>query len=163
QQTLAELTARYKANPRDRNLVIHYTAALRAAGQPEQAAAALEQAMVAYPRDPELSIAYAKALTALGRFEQSVSVLDNVIRPDAHALLVKGAALEQMGQHAQARALYQQASLMAPGEASIETNLGLSYAMTSDLVKAEQHLRRATQMRGANTRTRQNLALVVGL
>lgn len=166
QQTLAELTARYKANPRDRNLVIHYTAALRAAGQPEQAAAALEQAMVAYPRDPELSIAYAKALTALGRFEQSVSVLDNVIRPDApdwNALLVKGAALDQMGQHAQARALYQQASLMAPGEASIETNLGLSYAMTSDLVKAEQHLRRATQMRGANTRTRQNLALVVGL
>lgn len=165
-QTLAELTARYKANPRDRNIVIHYTAALRAAGQPEQAAAALEQAMTAHPGDAELAIAYAKALTALGRFEQSISVLDTVIRldaPDWNALLVKGAALDQMGQHGPARALYQQAALIAPGEASVATNLGLSYAMTSDLVTAEQHLRRAIQMRGANTRTRQNLALVVGL
>lgn len=166
QQTLADLTARYKSNPRDRNLVIHYTAALRAAGQSEQAAAALELAMSAYPGDAELAIAYAKALTAMGRFDQSIGVLDRVIRPDApdwNALLVKGAALDQMGRHSEARALYQQAALIAPAEASVETNLGLSYAMTSDLASAEQHLRRAVQMRGANTRTRQNLALVVGL
>lgn len=166
QQTLADLTARYRANPRDRGVVIHYAAALRAAGQPEQAGAALEQAMAAYPGDPEIAIAYAKALTAIGRFEQSVGVLDTVIRPDApdwNALLVKGAALDQMGQHAQARQLYGQAAVIAPGEASIETNLGLSYAMTSDLNAAETHLRRAVQMRGATSRTRQNLALVVGL
>lgn len=165
-QTLAELTARYKSNPRDRGVVIHYAAALRAAGQPEQASAALEQAMAAYPGDPEIAIAYAKALTAMGRFDQSVGVLDTVIRPDApdwNALLVKGAALDQMGQHPQARALYIQAAVIAPGEASIETNLGLSYAMTSDLATAETHLRRAVQMRGATSRTRQNLALVVGL
>lgn len=165
-QTLTELTARYRANPRDRGVVIHYAAALRAAGQPEQASAALEQAMAAYPGDPEIAIAYAKALTAMGRFEQSIGVLDRVIRPDApdwNALLVKGAALDQMGQHAPARAIYTQAAVIAPGEASIETNLGLSYAMTNDLVTAETHLRRAVQMRGATSKTRQNLALVVGL
>ena len=35
--------------------------------------------------------------------------------------------------------------------------------MTNELPTAEQHLRRAIQMRGASTQTRQNLALVVGL
>lgn len=166
QQTLAELTGRYKANPRDRNIVIHYAAALRAAGQSQQAAAALEQAMAAYPNDVELSVAYAKALSSMGNFDQSIAVLDRVIRPDApdwNALLVKGASLDQMARHAEARALYGQAATIAPGEASIETNLGLSYAMTNELPAAEQHLRRAIQMRGASTQTRQNLALIVGL
>src|SRR5690606_35824016 len=138
----------------------------RAAGLPQQASAALEGAMAAYPGDIEISVAYAKALTASGRFEQSLGVLDNVIRPDApdwNALLVKGATLDQMGRNAEARALYAQAQVMAPGEASIETNLGLSYAMTDELPRAETHLRRAVPILGATAKTRQNLALVVGL
>lgn len=166
QASLAELTARYRANPSDRNVVIHYSAALRAAGQPQQATAALEQAIAANPKDVAISVAYAKALTASGRFEQSLQVLRNVIRPDApdwNALLVMGATLDQMGRHDEARMVYRQALVAAPGEASIETNLGLSYAMTNELPTAETHLRRAVQMRGSNTKTRQNLALVVGL
>ena len=166
QASLADLTARYKANPGDKGVVINYAAALRAVGQPQQAAAALEQAMSRYPQDVDLAIAYAKALTAAGRFEQSLSVLSNVIRPDApdwNALLVKGATLDQMGRNDEARQIYNQAAVMAPGEASVEANLGLSYAMTNDLAQAEQHLRRAVQMRGANSKTRQNLALVIGL
>ncbi len=166
QANLGELTARYRQNPKDRAVAIQYSAALRSAGQPEQAVAALETAMMTYPGDVAVSVAYAKALTAAGRFDQSLAVLDNVIRldaPDWNALLVKGATLDQMGRNEQARQLYAQAALIAPGEASIETNLGLSYAMTNELPMAEQHLRRAVQMRGANTQTRQNLALVVGL
>src|SRR5690606_14379722 len=145
-----QLTARYKADPRDRTVAIHYAAALRAAGQPQQAIAALEQAMAAYPGDVAVSVADAKAPTAAGRLAQSLGVLDNVIRPvapDWNALLVKGATLDQMGRNGEARALYAQAQVIAPGEASIETNLGLSYAMTEDLPQAEQHLRHAVQMR----------------
>lgn len=166
QVSLAELTERYRRNPRDRAVVIQYASALRAVGQPEQAIAALEQAMLAYPDDKAIPIAYAKALTAAGRFEQSLTVIGNVLRPDApdwNALLVQGATLDQMGRHEEARRIYAQAAIIAPGEASIETNLGLSYAMTNDLGRAEQHLRRAVQMRGASAQTRQNLALVVGL
>ncbi|RYE55499.1 MAG: tetratricopeptide repeat protein, partial [Hyphomicrobiales bacterium] len=123
-------------------------------------------AMAAYPNDVELSVAYAKALASMGSFDQAVAVLDRNIRPDApdwNALLVKGAALDQTGRHGEARALYGQAATIAPGEAATETNLGLSFAMTNDLPTAEQHLRRAVQMRGATSQTRQNLALVVGL
>lgn len=41
--------------------------------------------------------------------------------------------------------------------------MGLSFAMTNELEKAEQHLRRAVGMRGATSQIRQNLALVIGL
>lgn len=166
QQTLAELTARYKANPRDKGVIIQYAAALRAAGQSQQAVAALEVGISSHPGDVEITVAYAKALTANGRFEQSLTLLDGVIRPDApdwNALLVKGATLDQLGRNGEARQIYAQALVAAPDEAAIEANLGLSYAMTNDLPAAEQHLRRAVQMRGANSKIRRNLALVVGL
>ena len=166
QQGLAELTARYKANPGDKGVAINYAAALRAQGQSGQAVAALEITMGRYPRDVDVSVAYAKALTAEGRFDQALTVIDNSIRPEApdwNALLVKGAILDQMGRNAEARVLYQQALTIAPGEASLEANFGLSFAMTNDLASAEQHLRRAVAMRGATSQIRQNLALVLGL
>jgi Flp pilus assembly protein TadD len=166
QQSVAELAQRYQRNPRDKGTIIHFAAALRAQGQSQQAVAVLEEGMTLYPQDPSIAVAYAKALTADGRFEQSIAVIDRVTRPDLpdwNALLVKGAALDQLGRNVEARKLYSQAQLLAPHEASIETNLGLSFAMTDDLATAERHLRRAVTMRGADTRTRQNLALVVGL
>nr|WP_314262652.1 tetratricopeptide repeat protein [uncultured Devosia sp.] len=166
QQTLGELTARYKANPKDKVTAIHYAAALRAVGQSKQAVSVLEISMDYYPKDVDIAVAFAKALTADGRLEQSLQVLDNVIRPEApdwNALLVKGATLDQLGRNPEARAIYAQAQVYAPGEASIEANLGLSYAMTNELPAAEQHLRRATQMQGANSKVRQNLALIIGL
>lgn len=165
-QSLGELAARYKSNPHDKGTIIHYAAALRAVGQSQQAVAVLETGITVYPQDADIAVAYAKALTADGRFEQSLAVLGNVIRPDApdwNALLVKGATLDQLGRNGEARQLYAQALTIAPGEASIEANLGLSYAMTNELPAAEQHLRKAVQMRGATSQIRQNLALVVGL
>ncbi|HEV7292781.1 MAG TPA: tetratricopeptide repeat protein [Devosia sp.] len=165
-QNLAELGARYKQHPKDKAAIIHYAAALRAVGQSSQAVAVLEAGMAYHPTDPEVRVAYAKALTAAGRLEQSLQVIDNTIRPDIpdwNALLVKGATLDQMGRNQEARMLYQQALTIAPGEASIAANLGLSYAMSNDLAQAEQHLRQAVQMPGANSRHWQNLALVVGL
>jgi Flp pilus assembly protein TadD len=166
QQGLAELTARYKSNPGDKGIAINYAAALRAQGQSGQAVAVLEVSMGHYPHDVEVSVAYAKALTAEGRFDQALTVIDNSIRPDApdwNALSIKGAILDQMGRNPEARTLYGQALTIAPGEASIEANFGLSFAMTNDLSSAEQHLRRAVSMRGATSQIRQNLALVLGL
>jgi Flp pilus assembly protein TadD len=126
----------------------------------------LVAALAIYKHDPDIAIAYAKALTAQGRFAQALNVIDDAIvpqAPDWNALSVKGAILDQMGRNDEARKLYEQALLIAPNEASLEANLGLSYAMTNELGKAEAHLRRAAAMPGANSRIRQNLALVVGL
>ena len=166
EHTLAELAARYKARPQDKIIIIYYAAALRAAGQAEQAVSVLEAGLAIYRRDIDLKIAYAKALTAAGRFDQALNVAEDAIdpaSPDWNALLVKGAILDQRGRNADARAVYTQALLIAPGEASLEANMGLSFAMTNDLDQAEAHLRKAVGMRGANSQIRQNLALVIGL
>ena len=50
-----------------------------------------------------------------------------------------------------------------PDEPSVLSNLGLSYALSKDLVRAESTLRRASTQARADARVRQNLALVVGL
>lgn len=166
QEAVIQLGARYKANPRDTNTAIHFAAALRAAGQPGQAVAVMEQAMAVDGKSATVRIAYAKALAANGQFEQALNVIDGTIdptRPDWNALSVKGAILDQMGRNEEARALYRQAQVTAPHEASLEANLGLSYAMTNDLTQAEAHLRRAVSMSTATSQIRQNLALVIGL
>ena len=76
--SLADLTARYKANPRDANVVIHYAAALRAAGQPQQAMAALEKVV------HELEEGQLGLDQAVGRYEAGVNLLKQ-----CHALLVQ--------------------------------------------------------------------------
>jgi Flp pilus assembly protein TadD len=164
--SVAQLQQQYEANPRDKRVVIYYAAALRAAGQPGQAVAVLQQATLQHRGDTDIAVAYAKALVAAGNFKQALEVIDRAIRPEApdwNALSVKGAVLDQMGRNEEARALYQQALVTAPNQASLYANLGLSYAMTGDLVAAERNLRKAASMRGASTQVRQNLALVVGL
>lgn len=163
---VTDLGARYKARPRDKATAIYYAAALRAAGQPQQAAAVLETAMSYAGSDPDVQLAYAKALAANGQFDQALNVLDQAIRPDRpdwNALSVKGAILDQMGENETARALYAQAQVLAPDQASLEANLGLSYAMTNELTQAEAHLRKAVAMPTATSQIRQNLALVLGL
>jgi Flp pilus assembly protein TadD len=166
QTTLESLAGRYKKNPKDKTAMIHYSAALRAAGQSEQAIAVLERGVKANSRDIDIKIAFAKALTTAGRFEQALNVIESAINPaspDWNALSVKGAVLDQTGRNGEARAAYQQALTIAPGEASLYANIGLSYAMTNELSQAEQHLQQAVRMRGATSQIRQNLALVVGL
>ena len=163
---LQDLSARYRQNPKDKGTILYYSAALRANGQAEQAVAVTEAGMSLYGRDAEIRVAYAKALAAVGRFGQALNIIDDTLnpaQPDWNALSVKGAILDQSGRNGEARALYQQAMTIAPGEASIQANLGLSYAMTNELDKAESTLRRAVQMRGATSRIRQNLALVIAL
>lgn len=166
QATLGQLAARYQQQPRDKVTLIYYAAALRANGQPEQAVAVLQAGLASHGNDPDVRIAYAKALTAAGRFQQALAVVDSAIdpaMPDWNALSVKGAVLDQSGRNQEARQYYQQALTIAPQEASLYANLGLSYAMTNDLADAETQLRRAVRMPGATSKIRQNLALVVGL
>src|SRR5205807_1759033 len=78
-------------------------------------------------------------------------------------LSAQGAALDQLGRYEEARQYYTSALKIAPEEPSVLSNLGLSYALSKDLPKAEEILRRAYARAGTNPRVRANLALVVGL
>lgn len=157
---------RYRANPKDADAALAYGQALRATGQRAQAAAVLEQATIANPGNKALLALYGRALTDNGNFQQAFDVLSRAHSPDNpdwRILSVQGTALDQMGKHEEARRYYASALKIAPGEPSVLSNLGLSYMLTKELPKAEETLRQAYASARADTRVRQNLALVVGL
>ena len=68
-----------------------------------------------------------------------------------------------MGDHAAALGYYQAALKIAPGEPSVLSNLGLSYALAKQLPSAEDTLRSAAASARADMRVRQNYALVLAL
>lgn len=158
--------ARYDKDPKDRVAILNFAAALRLNGQADQAVAVMRKGVLAHPKDQEIAAAYGKALAANGEFENALRVIRNAQsaeRPDWKLLSAEGAILDQMGQTADARALYEKARLIAPDEPSILNNLALSHLLSGDLPPAEQLLRQAAASPKANSRIRQNLALVIGL
>ena len=160
------LGERFRANPRDPEVAIRYAQALRATGQRSQAAAVLETAALHNPEHRALLGAYGRALADAGNFKQALNVLERAHSPDQpdwRILSVQGAVLDQMGRHEEAQRYYASALKIVPDEPSVLSNLGLSYALSKDLARAEETLRRASARGGNDKRVRQNLALVVGL
>lgn len=156
----------YRANTKDAEAAIRYAQALRATEQRAQAAAVLEQSSMENPHNKQVLGAFGRALADVGRYEQALDVLERAHTPDQpdwHILNVQGAVLDQLGRHAEARRHYASALKMHPNDPSILSNLGLSYALTNELKRAEETLRKAAAQPGAAPKVRQNLALVVGL
>lgn len=161
--TLGQAFAR---NPKDKATAMRYAAVLQMNGNSEQALAVMRNLAIGHPKDREVLAAYGKALAGAGQFEQA---LDAVRRaqtpeyPDWKLVSAEGAILDQLGQPAQARELYRRALELKPNEPSVFSNLGMSYVLEGDLKTAETYLRSAEAQAGADSRVRQNLALVVGL
>ena len=156
----------YRTRPRDPDVAIRYAQALRVIGQRAQAVAVLEQASLHNPKNMILLGAFGRALADAGQYTQALEVLNKAHAPDQpnwRILSVQGAVLDQMGQHDEAQRYYASALRLAPDEPSVLPNLGLSYALSKDLGRAEETLRRAGANGGKDARVRQNLALVVGL
>jgi Flp pilus assembly protein TadD len=157
---------RYRADPTDPDAAVHYARALRAYGARAQAVAVLEQASVQHPKNRGLLVAYGRALADAGNYKRALDVLNHAqtpAEPDWRILSVQGAALDQMGRHEEAQRYYATALRIAPDEPSVLSNLGLSYALSKDLVRAEATLRRAAGQSRVDPRVRENLALVMDL
>lgn len=157
---------RYRAMPNDPDTAINYAQALRANGQRQQAVAVLEQASLQNPKHMPLLGAYGRALADNGAYQQALQVLNRAHtpeQPDWRILSVQGAVLDQMGKHEDAQRYYATALRIVPDEPTVLSNLGLSYALSKDLIRAETTLRKAAAQSRVDPRVRQNLALVVGL
>ena len=157
---------RYDSTPGDKVAAIAYARGLRAQTQYSQAVAVLEQTAMKQPNDMEVLGAYGKALADAGRLEEAADVLKRAHTPDRpnwSILSAQGSVADQMGDHASAQAFYTEALKINPGEPSVLSNLGLSYALAKQLDKAEAALRQASADPKADTRVRQNLALVLSL
>ncbi|AZO41205.1 MULTISPECIES: tetratricopeptide repeat protein [unclassified Mesorhizobium] len=156
----------YAKNPNDKRIATNYAAALQMDGDADQSLAVMRKLAIALPKDRDVLASYGKALAANGQFE---AALDAVRRaqtpeyPDWRLVSAEAAILDQTGQKDDARQLYRKALELKPNEPSVLSNLGMSYVLEGDLRTAETYMRSAAQQPNADSRVRQNLALVVGL
>lgn len=158
--------ARYEKNRQDKNTILGFADALRQNGQITQAMAVLRSAVVVHTNDRDIASAYGKILAMNGKFDEALNVIRRVQvpqTPDWKLLSAEAAVLDQTGNHARARSLYTQALQIKPDEPTLLNNLGLSHLLSNQLPEAEYNLRRAANLPGADSRVRQNLALVLGL
>src|SRR3954467_11515128 len=141
--------ARYRANLKDADAALQYGRALRASGQKSQAVAVLEQATIAHPSNKALLAGYGRALADNGNFQQAFEVLGRAHSPedpDWRILSAQGATLDQLGRFEEARQYYSSALKIVPDHPSVLSNVGLSYVLSKDLVRAEDTLRRANSL-----------------
>ena len=157
---------RYDRNPGEKAASINYARALRALTRYGEAAAVMQAAAVKAPKDFEVLGAYGKALADSGQFEQAKEVLSRAYapeRPDWTIMSVQGSVADRLGDHLGAQRFYLDALKIAPGEPSVLSNLGLSYALAKQLPLAEDALRQASASPRADARMRDNLALILAL
>ena len=157
---------RYDTNQGDRTAAFRYARALRALGQNSQAVAVLQNSILRHPKDMELLGAFGRALMDAGQLKQAEDVLARAHlpeRPDWRILSAQGAVADQLGDHQRAQGFYEAALRINPGEPTILSNLGLSYALSKRLADAERALGEAARHPQADKRVRQNLVLVLGL
>lgn len=156
----------YEASPADPEVAVAYARVLRARGQVAQALAVLQQATLRNPGHLGILAAYGKILADAGRFKEASDVLARAHRPDRpdwRILSVQGAVADQLGDFAGAQRYYEAALRIAPGEPSILSNQGLSFALARRLDEAERILSEAARHPRADERVRRNLALVQDL
>jgi Flp pilus assembly protein TadD len=165
-QLSASYAAAYEKTPNDAATAYGYGMALRALGQRAQALAVLETASIKHPKQRQIQAAYGRALSDVGRYDEALAVLQRAHAPEApdwRILNAQGAILDQLGRSGEARGYYDAALKIAPGEPSILSNLGLSYALNNDIANAEAVLRQAAASPRADDRVRANLAMVEAL
>lgn len=157
---------RYDRNPTDKTIAMTYAKALSRLDQHAQAVAVLQGLAISHPEDMKILGAYGKALADAGKLKQAAETLEKAHspeRPDWSVLSTQGSIADQLGDHEAARGYYEAALKIRPNEPGVLSNLGLSYALSKDLPRAEETLRLAAAQPAADTRVRQNLALVLGL
>jgi Flp pilus assembly protein TadD len=156
----------YEANPGEKQVSIAYARALRGLTRYNEAVAVMQAAAVKAPKDEEVLGEYGKALADAGQLTQAKDVLTRAYTADNprwDVMSVQGAVADQMGDHAGAMQFYRDALKIAPGEAGVLTNMGLSLALSGHLREAESALRQAAASPKADARTRGDLALVLAL
>ncbi len=157
---------KFASDPSDRIAGINLARHLRASGRAAEAVGPMRQLSIAYPEDAGVMRELGKTLAASGSLDDALRVLDQVIatnNADWQLHSVRGTVLDQMDRGEEAQAAYQTALQIAPGEPEVLSNLGLSYALSGNLSRAEQTLRQAIDHPRATAKVRENLVLVLGL
>jgi Flp pilus assembly protein TadD len=164
----ARLGKGWQKDPKNLRLGLAYAGQLKKLKQTDQQLQVLATLAQHHPQDQALLSTYGRELLQAGRADQAEAVFAKAIASgssDWKVYSAMGSALDQQAKYAEARDHYQRALKLAPGNAAVLNNLGMSYALEGDLTQAEKTLREASDLPAGKSepRLRQNLALVVGL
>ena len=140
--------------------------ALEQNGDQQKALTAASLAYAAEPANPDIVVAYSRLALANGQTAEARKAIDAAEAgglKDWRMLSAKGAILAEQGDLKGAKSALTQGLELAPDQSSLLNNLAVVYALEGEPKLAEDLLRRANNAPGARPRTRQNLALVLGL
>jgi Flp pilus assembly protein TadD len=158
--------AEYDKNPNDYESALKYARVLRAIGSVARATEVTSQALTFKPGDVELTMIYAQCALDQGRPQDAAMALaraESAGQGDWRVLSIIGVTMDSLDQHPGAQDYYRRALALSPDNPEILANLGLSYALEGKPGLAEQTLRQAIALPGADNRVMQNLVVVLGV
>lgn len=135
-------------------------------GDRQKALAAVSLAYAAEPANPDIVVTYSRLALAngqTGEARKAIDVAEAGGLKEWRILSAKGAVLAEQGDLKGAKVALNQGLELAPEQPALLNNLAFVYALDGEPKMAEDLLRRASNAPGAKARTRQNLALVLGL
>jgi Flp pilus assembly protein TadD len=142
---------------------LRYADALARAGRVKQAQQVLTQQLQRHPEQHDLARASAIVDIISGDAPGAVSKLDRLLAAAPHderVLADKGVALDLLGRHADAQALYHQALAVAPDDVSVKNNLALSLMLQGRRQEAQAVLEEIGEADDAPARVRTNLGVL---
>jgi Flp pilus assembly protein TadD len=158
----------WKADMSNIRAGLAYARQLEALEQTGSQLAVLKKLVSYHPKDMGLRAYYGRALLKGGRHVQAEGVFRAMItagQRDWKTYNALGSALAEQGRYSEARAQYNQALRVSPGNVKVINNIAMSHILEGNPAQAETMLRRvlASPAGRGQTRIRQNLALAVGL
>ncbi len=131
-------------------------------GKDDVAVQSYQQILVNHPGNTGVSYRLGKLQAALGREEEAMGTLLAALAhaPNEPRLLnVVGILKDQKGEHSAAQFYYRESLALEPGNISVESNLGLSLALSGQAQEAVALLQGVVADPGANKISHRNLEL----
>lgn len=156
----------YEKNPNEYEASLKYARVLRAIGSSARAMEVASQALTLKQSDVELTLILAQSALDQGKAEDAAMALARAEaegQGDWRLLSIIGVTMDSLDQHTGAQDYYRRALVLSPDNPKILANLGLSYALEGKPGLAEQTLRQAAALPGADSRVTQNLVVVLGV
>ena len=156
----------YEKEPENIETAKYFAKALRAIQSHERVIEIASDTLILYPADYDMLMLLGRSYLSLGRPEPAAQAFGRAIQVDntrADAFAALGLSYDKAGQHQFAQRAYTRALAIDPNRTSTLTNYGLSQALSGNIDGAESVLRQAASNPDADSRVKQNLALVLGL
>lgn len=156
---------KYKENPRDVDAALSYAKNLKAMGERQLALGVIKNASANDPNNKKVASEYGRLALELDQIsiaKQMLQLADDPAAPDWRVISARGTIAAKEGKYNDAIPLYERALMLSQEQTSVMNNLAMAYAMAGEAGKAEEILRRI-EAKGGNAKSRQNLALVLGL